>query len=76
MDELSESIADDLRAAEGGWAHTPAMCPDCGHQWEAVWPLDLSLPEPESDAALDEGIAQLPCPNCGQEGRTQERETD
>lgn len=72
MSEVSQSIQDDIRDSEPGWCATPARCGLCGHVWAAVWPLNLDRLDPDSDEALDEGIAQLECPNCGQQGHTVE----
>jgi hypothetical protein len=70
MSELSESIRDDMREAEGGWVTSLVACGVCAHRWVAVWPLDLERADPDSDEALIEGAARLECPACFQQGQT------
>jgi len=80
MDELSQSIEDDIRAAEPGWVSSCCRCKICGKTWCAVWPIGLDRfdidDEAQIRAACDEEIPQLECPRCGQQGSTEEIEAD
>jgi hypothetical protein len=80
MAELSDSIQDDIRAAEPGWVSTCCRCMICEKTWCAVWPIDLDrfdLDDTDAvHAAFDEQIPDLECPRCGQQGSTEEIRPD
>lgn len=71
---MSPYVEDEIRALEGGWCSTPCRCLKCNKRWMAVWPLDLAkvdLDDPDSvNKGIDDGIMNLECPNCGQQGFT------
>lgn len=54
--ELSKSIQDDIREAEGDWALAAVECKDCCHQWIARFRVQTA-------------IADLHCELCGQRSR-------
>jgi hypothetical protein len=57
MSELSQSIQDDIRAAEPGWCSSRVFCGDCGHEMVAVYPVECP-------------VADLECSCCHQQGHT------
>lgn len=63
MNELSQSIEDDIRAAEPGWSYAPVRCAICSREWVAVYPVECA-------------VRDLECPDCGQTGSTVEDAND
>jgi hypothetical protein len=57
MSELSQSIQDDIRAAEPGWCSALVRCTLCGYEWAAVFPIECP-------------VEQCECSKCNQQGST------
>lgn len=57
MNPISQSIEDDIRAAEPGWCYACVRCALCEREWVAVFPLECE-------------VSELECPSCGQKGST------
>ena len=77
---LPPTVEDDVRALEGGWIVTRCRCALCAHEWVSVWPLDLETVNLDDEAAVSaaivEGIPNLQCSGCQQQGSTIEREAN
>jgi len=58
MSELSQTIEDQVRAAEPGWCDATVECVECGNRWVAVFPVECP-------------VNDLQCSQCGQQGRTE-----
>lgn len=57
MNELSQSIQDDIRDAEPGWCVASVRCGLCGFEWVAVYPVETN-------------VRDLVCKECGQSSST------
>lgn len=57
MSELSQSIQEDIRAAEPGWCSAVVRCGLCSHEQVSVF-------------VVESAVADLQCGNCGQQGDT------
>ena len=57
MTELSQSIQDDIRAAEPGWCASRVRCGLCGHEMVSTYPVECP-------------VADLECSLCHQQGHT------
>lgn len=57
MSELSQSIQDDIRAAEPGWRAARVRCGLCGHEMVSTFPVECP-------------VHRLQCSECKQQGHT------
>ena len=55
--ELSQSIKDDIRAAEPGWCNSFVECGRCGHQWMSIFPVECP-------------VQDIQCSQCNQQGQS------